>query len=310
LRNNDRSEYENEIDLRKVFIPIWTGRRLFFGLSAFFAFITVVYAFSLPNVYRSVVVLAPATQATGGLSKVFSEISGIASIAGMKLGTEAVTDAQLAEEIMKSWGFIEAFISDNNLEVEIYASSGWDRENNVLKIDPSLYDVVNKKWLIEAEDGTREPNSWELFDTFSQKLQISQQATTGLLSVSIGSYAPLYSKKWVDLYFSAINRHMQLRKLRMIDSNIEYLQAQIHKSSITGMHEVFYTIIEEQLKSKMIAEATPEHTFVQVSPSMIPMEESSPKRFLICLLGTLLGIILSSFFVLIKHYQNSIRSLK
>ena len=68
------------------------------------------------------------------------------------------------------------------------------------------------------------------------------------------------------------------------------------------MREVFYTIIEEQIKNKMLAEASPEYAFVTVSPSMVPEEKSQPKRALICILGTLLGGMLSVLQVLARHY--------
>ena len=95
---------------------------------------------------------------------------------------------------------------------------------------------------------------------------------------------------------------MQQRKLQMVNTNIEYLEAQIQKTPIADMKEVFYTIIEEQVKSKMLAEASPEYVFVTVSPAMVPEEKSQPKRALICILGVLLGGMLSVFFVLIRHY--------
>ena len=68
------------------------------------------------------------------------------------------------------------------------------------------------------------------------------------------------------------------------------------------MQEVFYTIIEEQIKKKMLAEASPDYAFVAVSRSMVPEEKSKPKRALICILGTLLGGMLSVLLVLSMHY--------
>ena len=87
-----------------------------------------------------------------------------------------------------------------------------------------------------------------------------------------------------------------------VNINIQYLEAQIQKTSIAEMREVFYTIIEEQIKIKMLAEASPEYAFVTVSPAMVPEEKSQPKRALICILGTLLGGMLAVLLVLVRHY--------
>ena len=53
----------------------------------------------------------------------------------------------------------------------------------------------------------------------------------------------------------------------------------------------------------MLSQATPEHTFVIVNPSMVPEEPSEPSRLLIIFLGTLLGLIISVLLVFIKNYQ-------
>ena len=68
------------------------------------------------------------------------------------------------------------------------------------------------------------------------------------------------------------------------------------------MKEVFYQVIEEQIKNKMLAEASPEYAFVTVNPAMVPEEKSTPKRALICVLAVLLGAMLSIFAVLVMHY--------
>jgi len=52
----------------------------------------------------------------------------------------------------------------------------------------------------------------------------------------------------------------------------------------------------------MLAEASPEYAFVAVSPSMVPELKTQPQRALICILGTLLGGILSVLLVLVMNY--------
>ena len=68
------------------------------------------------------------------------------------------------------------------------------------------------------------------------------------------------------------------------------------------MQDVFYSIIEEQIKKKMLTEASPDYAFVAVSPSMIPEQRSQPKRAYICIIVTLIGGVLSLLLVLIMHF--------
>ena len=140
---------------------------------------------------------------------------------------------------------------------------------------------------------------------FSERLVVSENKKSGLVSVSIEYYSPQIAKQWLDMYVAAINAHMQQRQVEKVTNNINYLQDQIEKTSIAEMREVFYTIIEEQTKNKMVAEASPEYAFVAVSPSMVPEEKSQPQRAFICILGTLLGGILSVLLVLMMHYARN-----
>ena len=298
------NQYDDEIDLRELFGVLWAGKIKIIAITAVFALASVVYALSVPNQYKATALLSPAQSSGGGLSGALGQLGGLASLAGVSIGGGGSSEAQVAQEIMKSWNFIEGFIKSNDLAVEIYAAEGWSKSSNSLQINSDLYDEPDSQWLVENND-TGElglPSSWSLFKRFLEMLSVSEDKKSGLVSVSIEYYSPQIAKHWLDLYVAAINGHMQERKMAEVTRNITYLEAQIKKTNIAEMKEVFYTIIEEQIKSKMLAEASPDYAFVPVSPSMVPEEKSQPKRALICILGTLLGGMLSVLWVLVIHY--------
>ena len=309
MKNNTLDEqtpnqYDDEIDLRELFGVLWAGKIKIIAITAVFALASVVYALSVPNQYKATALLSPAQSSGGGLSGALGQLGGLASLAGVSIGGGESSEAQVAQEIMKSWNFIEDFIKSNDLAVEIYAAEGWSKSSNSLQINSDLYDESDSQWLVENND-TGElgpPSSWKLFQDFVEMLSVSEDKKSGLVSVSIEYYSPQIAKHWLDLYVAAINGHMQERKMAEVTRNITYLEAQIKKTNIAEMKEVFYTIIEEQIKSKMLAEASPDYAFVPVSPSMVPEEKSQPKRALICILGTLLGGMLSVLWVLVIHY--------
>ena len=305
MENNvqNDTQYDDEIDLRELFGVLWAGSIKIIAITAVFAFISVNYALSVPNQYKAITLLAPAQSDSSDLTGAFGQMGGLASLAGVSIGSES-SEAKTAQEIMQSWSFIEGFIAENNLAVEVYAAQEWSRESNELQINDDLYDTETKTWLVE-NNNTGEagpPSSWKLFKSFSGRIEVSQDKTSGLVSVSIEYYSPQIAKQWLDMYIAAINAHMQKRQVEKVTNNINYLQAQIKQTSIVEMREVFYNIIEEQMKNKMLAEASPDYVFVSVSPSMVPEENSQPQRALICILGTLLGGMFSVLLVLVMHY--------
>lgn len=293
----------DEIDLRELFIVLWSGRLKIIAITAIFAVGSVYYALSVPNQYTATALLAPAQSDTGGLSGALGQLGGLASLAGVSIADGESSESQIAQEIMKSWSFVEGFITDNDIAVEVYAAEGWDKDLNQLKIKQNLYNSNTGKWLVKNSSGELgPPSSWNIFKKFSRMLSVSEDKKTGFVSVSIEYYSPRIAKKWLDMYVEALNNHMQNRKIAKIANNINYLTAQIQKTSIAEMREVFYTIIEEQIKNKMVAEASPDYVFLTVSPSMTPEQKSQPSRAVICIIWTLAGVLVSVSLVLLSHY--------
>ena len=303
--------YDDEIDLRELFSVLWAGKRLIVAITGVFAVVSVIYALSVPNEYKASAVVAPAQSGSSSLGAMAGKLGGLASLAGINIGSGEGGETLEAMEIIQSWGFIDEFIVRHELQVAVYAARGWNRSGDRLEIDGSIYDEAEGQWLIE-DDYTgepRAPTSWELYETFIERLAVSQDKTSGMITVSLEYYSPALAREWVELYVRAINDHMRERKLEQVNRNIEYLAAQIDKTAISEMREVFYQLIEEQTKAKMLAEASPEYAFVTVSQVMLPEEKSKPKRALICILGTLLGGMLSVLYVLVRHYAFSEKTL-
>lgn len=294
------NEFDDEIDLSEIIGVLWAGKLKIIAITVVFAVGSLIYALSIPDEYKATVLLAPA-QSEGGLSTSMGRLGGLASLAGVNIGANNTSESEIAQAIMRSRSFIETFVSRNSLAVEVYAAEGWDKKTRKLIIDTDIYDTENKKWV----DGA--PSDWALFKVFSGKLNVSKSRDSGLLSVSIQHYSPQMAKQWVDLYVSEINAHMQKRQVKKITNNIEYLQVQIEKTVIAEMREVFFTIIEEQIKSKMLAEASPDYAFVSVSPSMVPEQKAPSGRALICIVGTLSGAILSLLLVVGIHFAKRLR---
>lgn len=299
--------YDDEIDLRELFSVLWAGKILIVAITAVFALVSVGYALSLANQYKASAVVSPAQSGGSSLGAMAGQLGGLASLAGINIGSGESNETQEAMEIMQSWGFMEAFIQTHDLQVPIYAAIGWDKGSNSLKLNSDLYDATSERWLIEDDESgeNRAPSSWELYEKFRDRVAVSQDKKSGLINISVEYYSPQIAKQWVDLFIITINDYMRARKLEQVNRNIEYLTAQIDKTAIADMREVFYQLVEEQTKSKMLAEASPEYAFVTVSRAMVPEEKSQPKRALVCILGTLLGGMLSVLGVLVRHYAFS-----
>ncbi|WP_445425024.1 Wzz/FepE/Etk N-terminal domain-containing protein [Alishewanella sp. HL-SH06] len=56
---------DDEIDLRELFSAIWQGKWIIAATTFVFAVLAVIYALSLPNIYKSEALLSPVSQEGG-----------------------------------------------------------------------------------------------------------------------------------------------------------------------------------------------------------------------------------------------------
>ncbi|EJL6724720.1 Wzz/FepE/Etk N-terminal domain-containing protein [Vibrio alginolyticus] len=294
---------DDEIDLRELFKALWKGKWIVIATTFVFAVSAVLYALSLPNIYKADALLAPAESSNGGgLSKMAGQLGGLAALAGVNLGTSESSQTDLAVQVMKSRQFIEVFIKKHNLLVPLMAATDWDLTNNKLILDEELYNPNTGEWLREP-NGLRSstPSAQEAFEVFNKEvLNISQDKESGLYTVSVKYYSPYVAQQWVNWLIEDINNVMRERTIAETSQNLAYLNTQLQKTAVTDMQSTFYKLIEEQTKSLMLAEVQEEFIFKVVDPAVVPELKDGPKRALICVLGTVLGGMLGLVIVLIK----------
>ncbi|EIU6824610.1 LPS O-antigen length regulator [Vibrio parahaemolyticus] len=293
----------DEIDLRELFKALWKGKWIIIATTFVFAASSVLYALSLPNIYKSDALLAPAESSNGGgLSKMAGQLGGLAALAGVNLGTDESSQTDLAVQVMKSRQFVEAFIKKHDLLVPLMAAKDWNLTNNKLIFDEELYNPTTGEWLRDP-NGLRgaTPTAQEAFEVFSKEvLNLSQDKESGLYTISVKHYSPYVAQQWVSWLIEDINQVMRERTIAETSQNLAYLNAQLQKTAVTDMQSTFYKLIEEQTKSLMLAEVQEEFIFKVVDPAVVPELKDGPKRALICVLGTLLGGMLGGAIVLIR----------
>ncbi|EJX1324920.1 LPS O-antigen length regulator, partial [Vibrio parahaemolyticus] len=294
---------DDEIDLRELFKALWKGKWIIVATTFVFTISSVLYALSLPNVYKSDALLAPTeTSNGGGLAKMAGQLGGLAALAGVNLASNETSQTDLAIEVMKSRKFIYDFITKHDLLVPVMAAKGWDLKTNELKLDLDIYDPIKKEWLREP-NGLRnaKPSAQEAAETFkNQFLNVSQNKVSGLYTVTINFYSPYLAQEWVGWLIEDINTVMRERSIKETKQNLLYLNEQLEKTSIADMKSTFYKLIEEQTKTLMLAEVQDEYIFKTIDPAVTPELKSEPKRFLICIFGITLGLLIGGIISIIK----------
>ncbi|MBM4902266.1 LPS O-antigen length regulator [Vibrio parahaemolyticus] len=294
---------DENIDLRELLGALWKGKWVIIVMMLVFTVSGAFYAFNLPDIYKSDVLLSPTENSNGGgLSKIAGQLGGLAALAGVNLGGGESSQTDLAVQVMKSRDFIGKFIDEHNLLVPLVAAKGWDMTNNKLIFDEELYNPATAKWLRKAK-GLRgiTPTSQEAYQIFiKESFSINQDKDSGLYTVSIKHYSPYIAQQWVNWLVEDINKVMRERTIKETSQNLTYLNTQLQKTAVADMQSTFYKLIEDQTKSLMLAEVQEEFIFKVVDPAIVPELKVGPKRTLICLLSVVLGGVLGAVVVVVR----------
>ena len=107
---------DDEIDLKELFMVLWSGKWLICAITGVAAAASVAIALMLPNIYTANALLAPAEQSGGGMSALMQQYGGLASLAGCRYpGGEEGSRAQLGMQLMKSRAFIGDFVERRDI---------------------------------------------------------------------------------------------------------------------------------------------------------------------------------------------------
>ena len=283
---------DDELDLRELFSVLWKGKSIIALFTGLAAFLSLTVALSIPNSYQSTALLAPKSHGgAGSLSRLASQYGGLASLAGMNLGGldgDGMSKSALALEKMRSFAFFEQYVYEDLL-LEIMAVKSWNASTRQLELDSKVYDEDLGTWLREVNTPRQsKPSAQEAFEKFKEHLSISENKQAGLINISVEHQSPVVAKRWVELIVHHASEDLRLTDIREAEDSIRFLETQREKTRIVSLDEMFAQLIEEQIKTIMLANVSKEYVFDVIDPPIEPEVKSKPSRAVICVLGTFL----------------------
>ena len=298
-----QTSVNDEIDLKELFMVLWSGKWLITAITGVAAVTSVVIALMLPNIYTANALLAPAEQSGGGMSALMQQYGGLASLAGVSLpSNEDGSRAQLGMQLMKSRAFIADFVKRRSILPELMAVESWDASSRDLIFASELYDANSETWVREVEaPRSKIPSSQEAHKAFLKILNVAQDKQTGFVTVSVEHQSPIIAANIVTWLIEDVNAAVKAQDVAEAEKSIRYLREQVTNTSLADLQAVFFDLIQSQTETVMLAEVRQEYVFKTIDPAVAPEEKSKPSRAIICVIGTLLGGVLGVAATLILH---------
>ena len=304
--NND-----DEIDLRELWNIIWQGKWIIIATTTVFAIAAVIYALSLPNIYKSTAKLIPTTgQEQSGTAALAARFGGLASMAGVSLGGSGIDKTKIAIETLKSREFLSEFIKKHNLKPEILAAKSWDAANNRIVYNNEVYNPETKTWAWKTKSQWKkesQPSDQEAISEFLKNININQDEKSSLVNISASHLSPFVAQQLVQWLIEDINQHMRKQDIAEANKSIGYLTNKLEETPLAEMQKIFYELIEAQTKTKMLAEIRDQYVLNIIDVPTVPELKNKPKRAQICIFAVLFGGV---FGLMLTFLVNALRKNK
>ena len=302
-RDSSQSYVDNELDLRELFNVLWVNKLFLVALTSLFALISIIYSLTLTNIYTAETTLAPS--ASSDMSSNLSQYAGLASMAGISLpgSSSGISDKDLALSLLKSKGLLQRLIDKHDILPDLIAAYDWDLTSNSLSYDSDLYDGVKNVWVRDVKPPYKLiPSTQEAYEFFDKAIAVSEDKKTGIISLKVDHLSPEIAYQWSLLLIQEVNEYVADMRINEAQLSIDYLNDQIKITPYPELRALFYELIQQHTQSMMLAKVRPEYALTTLDPPLIPEMKSKPKRALICILGTLLGGMLSILIIFVRKY--------
>jgi len=294
--NND------EIDFRELFHVLWDKIFYIGAITSIFSLISIIYALMLPNIYESNALMMPVEE-DQGMSGMLGQYSGMASLAGISLPSDSGSKAQEAIARIRSLEFFSNnFLPYIKLE-NLMAVKKWNQASNSLTYDARDFNIESRQWVREVKPPKSNiPSSQEAYKVYKEIMRISEDKKTLFVTLSIEHKSPFIAQQWVEIIMDQLDQVMRNQDRQTAMKSIEYLNTLAPTINYEEIKKALSSLQEQQMKQLMMVEANDNYIFKVLDSPIVPEVKSQPKRSLIVILGSMIGMMLSVLGVLAFHY--------
>jgi LPS O-antigen subunit length determinant protein (WzzB/FepE family) len=304
MNNEYIQKSDNEINLKELFLVLWSKKILIISITTIAAITSVSYSLSLPNIYTSNALLAPTTS-EDSLANKLGGYSSIAGIAGINLQGNSGGKATEAIERIKSYDFFVNYFIPNIEFENLVAAKSWTSSNNTIVYDNKIFKKINNQWVRKAKYPIQsKPSYQEAYEIYNKILLISEDRKTSFISMSIEHPSPNIAKKWLNLIIYNINNHMRELDKAVAKNSIDFLTVSAQNTNLSQIKAAITKLIEGQIQILTLAEVSKNYVFKPIASPIAPEKKSKPSRAIICILGTFIGLFIGVILSLMMHFFN------
>ncbi|MEM6681501.1 MAG: Wzz/FepE/Etk N-terminal domain-containing protein [Pseudomonadota bacterium] len=291
----------DEASLLDILITLNIWKKTIFICTAATVLVGFLFAVLSQPLYRASVTLNPVLEEGSSLSSAASQLGGVAALAGIDLGGGSSNREEYIA-ILKSRDLGNMFIENLDLKPHLFPER-WDTSDAKWKgksgKKTGLIAFISRLLArLSGDEGWTEdidavPSDWEAYKEFDENIRsVSEDNKTGIVRVSFEFRNPQRVAEWANRYIELANNEIRERTVEETSKAIAYLSERAEETTVAGVRETIYGLIETQLEKVMLANVRSEYAFKVIDKAIVPDKKSSPQRGLTVIVSLVLGLVL------------------
>lgn len=264
--------------------------RIFLATALLVMVAVIADAFLATKEYRGTVKMMPQQNEMGGggLSGLMSEFGGLASLAGISLGS---VDEQESIAWLNSRALFTLFVNQQNL-MPILFEDQWD--------------AAAGRWRAGLKRVPTMDDAWAMFDKRIRR--VNNDPKTRLITLEITWKDRQRAALWANELVRLANEEMRQRALRESSASIESLDEQLSRADAVELRASIARLLQTQLNRSAMAKSRADYALKVLDPAVVSDARRyvSPRRFLLLIISLPLGLFVGLCVVLALRFTREL----
>lgn len=252
-----------------------------------------IYAFSLPNIYRSSGIYEVIGQGEASSQVKKSGLSSIAGAVGVSLGGGQTNQGDIIVKTIRSKTFLEHLLKFDGVLPSLVAAESFNPSLASISFNEKAYSSINNEWNRSV------PTVHEAYKIYSRQLSVRQDQGDNFIYIEFNHISPNFAHDFVTLIIDQLN--MILRNKSLIEANaaLDFLESELTNTFLIELRNSISSLIQKQLEKKMLADVSKNFALKPIELPFIEEEKFSPSRAIMLLwyfIGSFIFSCMIAFF--------------
>jgi len=267
---SEEHNYTDTLDGIDYFFVIYSRRATVIAITAFFTIAGLIAGFVMTPTYTAVALVAPTAEENPAMNAA----SGALSTLGLLTGKTTSQRKDTALALLEARETLQQFITQQHL-LPVLFSANWD--------------AATKDW----KSGSKPPTLEDGYIKLHGMMKIEASESTNLVKVHVTWKDASLAANWANGLVDLVNSKMQKAAIERGGRMISELYGEFNKPDNQSLRTNIALLIQDQIRTRMMAEANTEYALQVIDPAEPTKYKSSLGKLLLMVGGFLFGFTVS-----------------